>query len=101
ENGEFKNKAIQDAEKATITASTKGNIINVSRQMIVNDDLNAFSRLPMMLGRAAALSIETDVYALLGQNSGLGPTQSDTHPLFYDATRSNVSTGAALSAAAI
>jgi hypothetical protein len=77
ENGEFKNKAILDGEKATITAATKGNIINVSRQMIVNDDMNAFSRLPQLLGRAAALSVEVDAYALLAQNAGLGPTQSD------------------------
>jgi hypothetical protein len=45
--------------------------------MIVNDDMGAFTRLPMMLGRAAALSIEVDVYALLAQNAGLGPTLSD------------------------
>jgi hypothetical protein len=77
ENGEFKNKAISDAEKATITAATKGNIINVSRQMIVNDDMGAFFALPAMLGRAAALSVEVDVYALLAQNAGLGPTLSD------------------------
>jgi hypothetical protein len=101
ENGEFKSKAISDAEKASITASTKGNIINVSRQMIVNDDMGAFSRLLTMLGRAAGLSVEVDVYALLALNSGLGPTQTDTNPLFYDATRANVSTGAAISAAAL
>jgi hypothetical protein len=100
ENGEFKNKAITDAEKATITATTKGNIINVSRQMIVNDDMNAFARLPQMLGRAAALSVEVDVYALLAQNSGLGPTMADGATLFH-ASHNNISTGAALSAAAI
>ena len=100
ETGEFKNKAITDAEKATITASTKGNIINVSRQMIVNDDMGAFARLLTMLGRAAGLSVEVDVYALLALNAGLGPTQADAAPLF-DAARSNVGAGAALSAAAI
>lgn len=100
ETGEFKNKAINDAEKATITAATKGNIINVSRQMIVNDDVGAFTRLLQMLGRAAGLSVEVDAYALLGQNSGLGPTQSDSQPLFH-ANRSNVGTGAAISVDAI
>jgi hypothetical protein len=99
-NGEFKRKSIPDAEKASITAATKGNIINVSRQMIVNDDMNAFSSLSSKLGRAAKLSVEVDVYALLALNSGLGPTQSDSQPLFH-ANRSNVGTGAALSAAAI
>jgi hypothetical protein len=100
ENGEFKNKAISDAEKATITASTKGNIINVSRQMIINDDMSAFARLPQMFGRAAALSIEVDVYALLAQNAGLGPTLLDGLTLFH-ATHGNLTTGAALSAAAL
>ncbi|MEI6358666.1 MAG: Clp protease ClpP, partial [Verrucomicrobiota bacterium] len=96
ENGEFKNKAISDAEKASITATTKGNIINVSRQMIVNDDMGAFTKLMAMLGRAAGLSVEVDVYALLALNSGLGPDQSDGQPLFH-ANRSNVGSGAAIS----
>lgn len=100
ENGEFKSKAISDAEKGTITASTKGNIINVSRQMIVNDDMGAFSRLLTMLGRAAALSVEVDAYALIGLNGGLGPTQSDSQPLFHT-NRLNVATTGALSAAAL
>lgn len=100
EHGEFKSKAIPDGEKASITASTKGNIINISRQAIVNDDMGAFSRLLTMLGRAAALSVEVDVYALLAQNAGLGPTMSDALPLF-DAGHSNIGSGAALSAASV
>lgn len=100
EAGEFKNKAISDAEKATITAATKGNIVNVSRQMIVNDDLGAFTRLLAMLGRAAALSVEVDVFAMLLLNSGLGPTQADSQPLFH-ANRSNVGSQTALGAAAL
>ena len=42
EAGEFKNKKIPDGEKATITAGTKGNTINLTRQAIINDDLGAF-----------------------------------------------------------
>lgn len=100
-NGEFKNKQITDAEKASITATTKGNIINVSRQMIVNDDMGAFSRLLSMLGRAAALSVEVDVYALLALNSGDGPTMSDAHALFDNTYHLNKPTGAAITAAAL
>jgi hypothetical protein len=100
ENGEFKNKPITDAEKASITATTKGNIINISRQVVVNDDLGAVTRLLSMLGRAAALSVEIDAYTLLLLNSGLGPTQSDSQPLFHS-NRSNVGTGSALSAAGL
>jgi hypothetical protein len=89
ERGEFRNKNIPDAEKATYSVDTKGNIIAITRQVIVNDDLGAVMRLTEMLGRAGKLTIEKAAYALLGQNSGLGPTQTDTQPLFY-ATRSNV-----------
>lgn len=100
ELGEFKNKAILDGEKTSITAGTKGNIIALSRQAIVNDDMGSFTDLATRLGRAAKLTIEVAVFDLLKLNSGLGPTQSDSQPLFH-ANRSNVGTGAAISAAAL
>lgn len=100
ELGEFKNKTIPDGEKSSITASTKGNIINLSRQAVVNDDLGAFISLAASLGRAAARTVEADVYALLAQNAGLGPTMSDTYTLFH-ANHNNISTGAAISMAAL
>lgn len=100
EVGEFKSKKIPDGEKATFSASTKGNIIAISRQTIVNDDLGFVMRLTEALGRAGKLTIEKAVYALLAQNSGLGPTLADGNTLFH-ANHNNISTGAALSAAAI
>ena len=100
EHGEFKTKAVPDGEKASITATTKGNIVGVTRQVIVNDDLGAVARLMSGLGRAAALSIEVDVYTQLALNAGLGPTMSDALPLF-DAGHSNLGAGAAISAAAL
>ena len=100
ELGEFKNKAIPDGEKASITAATKGNIINLSRQAIVNDDLAAFVGLAAALGRAARRTVEVDVYAALTSNSGLGPVLSDGKTLFH-ADHANISTGAALTMAAI
>lgn len=96
ENGEFKNKKIPDATKATITVKTKGNIIAITRQSLINDDLDAFSRLAVMLGRSAKLSIEVDVYALLAQNGGLGPTMADTLALF-DAGHGNLGAASAIS----
>lgn len=99
ENGELKNKKIDDAKAESITAGTKGNIINISRNMIINDDLGYFSRLTADLGRAAARSIEIDVYALLALNSGNGPTMSDGNPLFH-ASHGNLVTGAAPSVTA-
>jgi HK97 family phage prohead protease len=100
EHGEFKNKSIPDATKESISADTLGNIIGLSRQAIINDDMGAFSRLSMMLGRAAALSIEMDVYAALALNGGEGPLMSDGLPLF-DAAHDNISTGSALTVAGL
>lgn len=100
ELGEYVNKAIPDGEKATIAADTKGNIINLSRKAIINDDLGAFVGLADALGMAAARSVEIDVYELLALNSGLGPTQADGQPLFHS-NRANVGTGAALTASGI
>lgn len=101
QNGEFKTKGLSDAEKASITVATKGNIVVISRQMIVNDDLNAFTRIPSMLGRAAALSVEVDAYASLALNSGLGPALNDGFNVFDNTHHGNNGTGAALAAAAI
>lgn len=93
ENGQYKTLAIPDAEQQSISAQTVGNLINVSRKMIVNDDLNAFARLSAMLGRAAARSIEIDVYALLAAN----PVMSDGVALFH-ATHGNLMAATAMSA---
>lgn len=102
ENGEFKNKAIPDGQKASITAATKGNVINLTRQAIIDDDLGAFISLAEMLGRAAARTIEADFYATLALNSGLGPTMGDGNPLFHArANANNITTSAALTAANI
>ena len=81
DQGEFHQLSIPDGEKQQISASTKGNIINLSRQAIINDDMGAFITLASDLGRAAALSIEKDVYALLAAN----PTMYDGNALFSNA----------------
>lgn len=102
ENGEFKNKSIPDGQKASITAATKGNVINLTRQAIIDDDLGAFISLAEMLGRATARTIEADFYATLALNGGLGPTMGDGNPLFHArANANNITTSAALTAAAI
>jgi hypothetical protein len=100
EGAEFTNKAVPTGEKETITATTKGNIVAITRQTLINDDLGAFVGLANKLGRAAGLTIEKAVYALLALNGGLGPNMEDGNPLF-DATHNNLGTGAALSVASI
>jgi hypothetical protein len=97
ENGEFESKTIPDGEKASITAKTKGNIINISRQTVINDDLGAFIGLSQMLGRAARRTIEADVYALLASN----PVMGDSVALFDSAHGNLAGSGAIVSMAAI
>ncbi len=91
EAGEFKNKPIPDLAREMIVAKTVGNMINLSRQAIVNDDMDVFSGLAVDLGRAAKLTIEVDVYALLNSN----PVMNDGIPLF-DAAHGNLAPAGAV-----
>lgn len=101
EHGEFKNKQIPDGTKERISIGTKGNIIGLSRQAIINDDLGAFNGLATAFGRSAALSIEVDVYTFLALNSGAGGALADGNPIFFDRSATvgnNITTSAALTA---
>lgn len=100
ENAKYRNKAIPDAEKERIIAETYGNTINVSRKMIINDDLAAFTRLANQLGRAAARSIEIDVYSLFALNGGNGPIMGDGQALFHG-THANIGTNSLLTVAGL
>jgi phage major head subunit gpT-like protein len=100
EGGEYKYVSVPDGEAESITGKTYGNLINLSRQTIINDDLGQFMSLATRFGAAAGLTIEESVYALLLENGGLGPTMSDSLPLF-DAGHANISTSAALSVAGL
>lgn len=95
ENGEFKFKVIPDGEKSSISAETFGNIVGLSRQAIVNDDLGAFNQIATQLGRAAALSVESDVYALLESNPTVGSAA------LFHVDHANLGTGAAPTVASI
>lgn len=89
ELNEFRNKAIPDGERSKIQAGTKGNIINLSRQAIINDDLSAFVGLATAFARAAGRTVEADVYALLASN----PTLDDGIALFH-ASHGNLASSA-------
>jgi hypothetical protein len=101
EHGEFKQKAIPDGSKMSISTGTKGNIIAISRQAIINDDMSALSNVSTNFGRSFGLTIEVAVYALLAQNSGLGPTQTDTNPFFHSARANVNATASGITAAGL
>ena len=89
ESGEFKRGTISEkAEKYQV--ETFGKVVAVSRQVIVNDDMAAFTRLPMMAGIAARNKISNFVWAIITGN----PLMGDGVALFH-ATHGNLQTGAA------
>jgi ATP-dependent protease ClpP protease subunit len=96
EGGEYKTGTLGDGEKETIQGKRKGRILEITPEVLINDDLGAFVRLTQALGQAAGRTIEKDVYALFALNGGNGPTMSDGKPLFH-ADHKNLMEGADLS----
>lgn len=84
EDGEFTSGAMKDgAEKYQL--KTYGRIVGITRQVLINDDLSAFTRVPEMFGRSAA-DLESDVvYGILTANAAM----SDAVALFH-ATHGNL-----------
>jgi hypothetical protein len=100
ENEEYKNLEIPDGSKISISTEKRGAIIALTYESLINDDMGALAATAATFGTTAGRTIESAVYALLAQNSGLGPTMSDSQPFFHS-NRANVSTSAALSGAAL
>lgn len=96
EAGEYENGVLGDGEVETIKGARKGRILQITPEVLVNDDLGAFVRITTALGQAAGRTIEKDVYDVLKQNSGLGPVMKDGHTLFH-AEHGNIAPGAAVS----
>lgn len=100
EQGEFKAGTIEEGDE-TFAVKTYGKIFGITRQAIVNDDLDVFSNMFPLLGQGAA-NTEAKLFAgLLEENAGLGPKLSDGKTLFH-ADHGNLSqTSAALSVASL
>lgn len=96
ENGEFKYGSMSDFGD-TYRLATYGRIIAITRQTIINDDLNVFSRVPSGFGAQAA-QLESDlVYAQLLSN----PTMYDGNALFSTQHVNLAGTGTAITEAAL
>jgi len=91
EAAEFTNKALPDGRKQSVSIGTKGNLINISRQAVVDDDMGALTGLSFALGRAAARTIEADVYTALGLSSGYGPALASDSKTIIHADHGNIS----------
>lgn len=84
-------------EREQLRAVTKGKFIQMTRQMIINDDLSGFSRMASMLGRAAARTVNADVLGVLTANA----TMSDGTALFHADHANLAGSGAAISVASL
>jgi ATP-dependent protease ClpP protease subunit len=85
EAGEYKNKAIPDGVKNSVTATRKGNIIQITPETLINDDTGYIQTMASGLGATGQRAIERAVYAVLTANANL----SDGVPLFH-ATHANL-----------
>lgn len=72
-----------------IALATYGKLFSITRQAIINDDLNQLTGIPEKMGRAAKSTIGDLVYKVLTSN----PKLSDGVALFH-ADHNNLSTGA-------
>ncbi|HEY7127798.1 MAG TPA: Mu-like prophage major head subunit gpT family protein [Ktedonobacterales bacterium] len=68
---------LTDAQ-ATYSASKRGNIVTITRETIINDDLHAIRQIPTKLAAAAAYTLAEFVYSFLSGNG----TIYDSNPLF-------------------
>jgi len=84
-------------EREQITAATKGKFIQLTRTMIVNDDLNGFNRMAQMLGSAAARTVNADAYGVLNTNGNM----SDGTALFHADHGNLAGSAAAISVATL
>ncbi|EAX1338508.1 Clp protease ClpP, partial [Salmonella enterica] len=74
-------------KQATIALATYGELFSITRQAIINDDMNMLTDVPMKLGRAAKATIADLVYDVLISNQKLS---SDDVALFDKAKHANV-----------
>ena len=78
ENMQYGEAAVSDA-KESYRVEKYGNIFSISLEAIINDDLNAISRIPAQQGSAMRRKINKVVYAILTANAAL----SDGVALFH------------------
>lgn len=91
EAGEFKRGTIGEA-KESYRVETYGKVVGITRQVLINDDLDAFTRVPALFGTAAA-TLESDVvWGIFLQNAAM----ADGNALFHSKHGNLANAGAAL-----
>ena len=91
EAGEFKRGTIGEA-KESYRVETYGKVVGITRQVLINDDLDAFTRVPALFGTAAA-TLESDVvWGIFTANAAM----ADGKTLFHAGHGNLAGTGTAL-----
>ena len=93
ENGEYKTGELKDNQES-YRVGKYGKILSLTLEMIVNDDLRAFSRIPQLLGAAAKRKVADVVYGLITGN----PVMNDGKTVFHTAHNNLAAAGAPVSA---
>lgn len=106
DSGEFDLATIREAKEGYKT-DTRGIRFVITRKTFIDDDLNAFTRVPEMFGRLFKRTIDDRGYEFLGQNSGVGPVMLEDGKNLFSKHADRVSknlidgAGSALSDAAL
>ena len=87
--GEIKHGELGESQY-TNQVETYGEMLSLTRQDIINDDLNAFSRIPFLLGQEAAIKINEIFWGVFLNNAD-----------FFKSDNGNVASGAPLSVAGL
>ncbi len=90
EGGEYREVTLGEAGES-YAIGTYGAMFSITRQAIINDDLDAFQRIPRLFGAAAKRTVNETVYAILKDN----PTMADGKALFH-ADHNNLGTAGAI-----
>lgn len=89
EGGEYKAATVQE-QQSSWKIYTYGKKIAITRQLLINDDLDALSRIPGMIGRGMSIFESNQVWALITGNAAMS---YDSKALFH-ADHSNTGSGA-------
>ncbi len=96
ESGEFKRGTLGES-KESYKVKTYGRVVAITRQTLINDDLDAFTRIPAMYGNSIA-QLESDVvWGIITAN----PAMADGNALFHTTHKNLAGTGTALAVDAV
>lgn len=94
EDGEYERGVLEESSEK-LRVETFGKIVGITRKAIINDDVNGFSRVAELFGKAAANKESEIVWGLITANAGLGVTMSDAKTLFHAGHNNYTASGAA------